>query len=74
VRIVHDAVQDGVGQSRVADQVVPVVDRHLAGDDQRPGAVAVLDDLQQVALLFGEQWLRPLIVQNQQIYLSQLRQ
>jgi hypothetical protein len=55
VRVVDDPVEDGVGQRRVADDLVPVVDRQLAGDDQRAGAVAVLDDLQQIALLFGEQ-------------------
>ena len=54
VRVVDDPVEDGVGQRGVADDLVPVVDRHLAGDDQRAGAVAILDDLQQIALLFGE--------------------
>ena len=49
VCVVDDAVEDGVGQRRVADDLVPVVDRHLAGDDQRAGAVAILDDLQQIA-------------------------
>ncbi len=53
--VVQDPVEDGVGQRRVADNVVPAVDRHLAGDDQRPGVVAVLDDLQQIALLFRQQ-------------------
>jgi hypothetical protein len=53
VCVVDDPVQDGVGQGRVADDLVPVVDRHLAGDDQRAGAVAILDDLQQIALSFG---------------------
>jgi len=56
--VVQDPVQDGVGQRWVADDVVPAVDRHLAGDDQRPGVVAVLDNLQQIALLFGDQRLR----------------
>ena len=65
--VVHDAVQDGVGQGWVADDVVPAVDRRLAGDDQRPGVVAILDDLQQIALLFGGQRLRPPIVQDQQV-------
>ena len=57
MRVVDDPVENGVGQCRVADDLVPVVDRHLAGDDQRAGAIAILDDFQQIALLFGEQWL-----------------
>jgi hypothetical protein len=62
MRVVDDAVEDGVGQRRIADDFVPVVDRHLAGDDQRAGAVAILDDLQQIALLFGKQRFRAPIV------------
>ena len=62
-----DPVQDRIGQRRITDDLVPAVDRHLAGDDQRAGVVAVLDDLQQIALLFGEQRFRPPIVQDQQI-------
>jgi hypothetical protein len=45
VRVVDDPVQDGIGQRRIADDLVPAIDRHLAGDDQRAGIVAVLDDL-----------------------------
>ena len=56
--VVDDAVEDGVGQRRIADDLVPAVDRQLAGDDQRAGVVAILDDLQQIALLFGEQRFR----------------
>ena len=64
VGIVDEPVQDGVAQGRVADDVMPAIHRHLAGDDQRPGVVAVFDDLQQVALLFSNQRLRTPIVQG----------
>jgi hypothetical protein len=74
VRVVDDAVEDGVGQCRVADDLVPVVDRHLAGDDQRAGAVAILDDLQQIALLFGKQRFRTPVIDDQQIDPSELTQ
>ena len=40
--------------------------------DQRAGVVAVLDDLQQVALLLGQQWLRSPIVENEQIDAAEL--
>jgi hypothetical protein len=33
--------------------LVPAIDRQLAGDDQEANIVAVLDDLQQIALLRG---------------------
>ena len=51
--VVHEAVEDGVGQGRLADQLVPAVHRHLAGDQGRPAAIALLHDLQQVAALPG---------------------
>ena len=42
VSVVHQAVEDGVGQGRIADQFVPVVHRHLAGDQGRALAVAII--------------------------------
>ena len=53
VGVVDDAVEDGVGQCRVADDLVPALDRQLAGDQQRAGVVAVLDDFEQVGGLGG---------------------
>ena len=38
MRVVNDAVEDGVGEGGLADQVVPAVDRDLAGDQR--GAAA----------------------------------
>jgi len=37
--LVDNAVEDGIGQGGIADDLVPVVDRHLAGDDQRARAL-----------------------------------
>ena len=54
VRVVDDPIEDGVGQRRVADDLIPAVDRQLTGDNQRAGVVAILDDLQQIALLSSE--------------------
>jgi hypothetical protein len=54
---VDDASEDRVGDGRIADQVVPAVDRDLAGDDGGAAAVALLDDLEEdleeVATLLG---------------------
>ena len=47
----EDAVADGVGQGGVGEVVVPLGGRELAGDDGRAGAVAILEDLEQVAAL-----------------------
>ena len=51
-----EAVEDGVGERRAAaDHVVPLVDGKLTGDEDRAGVVAVLDDLEEVALLIDRQ-------------------
>ena len=46
VGVVDDAVEDGVGQGGITDQIVPPVDRDLAGDQRGSSAVAFLGDLQ----------------------------
>ena len=52
---VNDAVQNGIAEGWIADELVPASYRDLAGHQQRPFLVAVLHDLQQVtALLAGQ--------------------
>jgi len=46
-------IEDGVRPGWDLPRVRTTIDRKLAGDDQRAGVVAFLDDLQQVALLLG---------------------
>ena len=42
VSIVDEAVEDGVGDGRIGDDIVPIFDRHLAGDDGRSALVAIV--------------------------------
>src|SRR6266849_9975641 len=65
--IVDDPVEDGVGKGRLADQVVPAVDRDLAGDKRGAAAVAVFDDFQHVMALLGPKGLETPIVEDQQL-------
>src|SRR6516162_479440 len=65
--VMDDAVEDGVGEGRFADQIVPAVDRDLAGDQRGATAVAVLDDLQQVVTLLGAEWLETPVVEDQEL-------
>ncbi len=64
VGVVDDAIEDGVGQGGIADDLVPALDRQLAGDQQRAGVVAVLDDLEQIAALLGAERLGSPIVES----------
>jgi hypothetical protein len=47
--IVENPITDGVCRGRVADVVVALRDRQLAGEDRGAKAVAVVEDLDQVA-------------------------
>ena len=51
MRVVDDAVENGVGDGRLADHVVPFVDWHLGGDQSRLSAIAFLADFQEVEAL-----------------------
>ena len=49
VSVVNEAIQDGVAEGGVADNVVPMFDGDLAGDDGGGATVAIIKDLQKVA-------------------------
>jgi hypothetical protein len=48
-----DAVEDGVGEGGLADDLVPLCQRQLAGDQDDGVLVSVLDDFHQIAALHG---------------------
>lgn len=45
----NEPVEDSVGQGRVANGLVPMLDRELAGDNCGATAVTIFKDLQQVS-------------------------
>jgi hypothetical protein len=49
VSVVDKAIQDSVAEGGVTDNVVPMFDGDLAGDDGRGATVAIIKDLQKVA-------------------------
>jgi hypothetical protein len=51
VGVVEESVTDGISQGRVGEVVMPLGRRELAGDDGGAGAIAILEDLQEVAAL-----------------------
>src|SRR6202043_4132813 len=68
--VVHEAVEDSVGEGRIADDLVPGIDRQLAGDQRRAGAITVLDDLHEVAPLVGREPVWAPVIEDQQIGLG----
>ena len=66
----HEAVEDGVGERRVADDVVPFLDGELAGDDGLPDAVSVLEDFEQVVPVLGAERGEPPVVEHEDLGLG----
>jgi hypothetical protein len=48
LRVVNDAIENGVSVGGIADQLMPFVDRDLAGDDRRSPTVAFFEDFEEV--------------------------
>ena len=67
MRVVHEPVEDGVGVGRIADDLVPFVDRHLAGQDRRTGAVAFFENLVEIAAGAGIERIEAPIVENEEL-------
>ena len=72
IGVVDETVEDGVGDGGIADDLVPALDRHLAGENDRAGVVAILDDLQEVAALLGRERLWSPIVEDAEIDAGEL--
>ena len=47
--VMHEPIENRITKRGVADQVVPVIDRDLAGHQGRATARAVLHDLEEIA-------------------------
>jgi hypothetical protein len=47
VGVMDDSVEDGLGERREANHIVPAIDGNLAGDDEGAFVVSVLDDFEE---------------------------
>jgi hypothetical protein len=65
--VVNEAVEDGVGICRVADEGVPFVDRDLAGEDGRAAPVAFLEDLVEITTAAAVEGFEAPIVENEEL-------
>ena len=71
VSVVDEAIEDGIGEGRLADEVVPGFDGELAGHQRRRAAMPLLDDLHEIASLTSGEAVGTEIVQNEQIDLGE---
>ena len=67
VCVVNEAIQDGVAEGWVADNVVPMFDGDLAGDDGGGATVAIIEDLQQVAPFGRTENRKAPVVEDQEL-------
>src|ERR1700730_12486738 len=66
MRVMDEAVQNGISESGVADDFVPTIDRHLADDQHRTCIVAILDDFQKITALIGIEWFGSPIIEDEE--------
>jgi hypothetical protein len=52
----NETIQDGVGNPRISDVVVPVFDGEMAGNQGGAEAMTVFNDLQKVASFGNGSW------------------
>ena len=65
--VVNQPIEDGIGIVRVADKGVPFVDRDLAGEDGRAAAVALFEDLVEVATASAVEGFEAPIVEDEEL-------
>ena len=70
--VVHQPVQNGIGQGVVTDRRVPPICRQLADHQSRCAAVTVVHDFHQIVSMRGFQYFQSPVIQDQQLDFSQL--
>lgn len=63
----NEAIQDRVAESGIADDVVPVFDGDLTGDDGRGPTMAIIEDLQEVAPFGRIEYRQAPIVEDEEL-------
>jgi len=63
--VMIDLIENGVCERRIADDLVPLLDRNLTGDDSRDALVTIFEDFEKIATLERRQTA---IVQNQELH------
>ncbi len=66
-----EPVENGVGEGRVSDGLVPMIHWQLAGDDGRSASLAVLDDFQQIPPFGRSEYAQPPIIKDQDVDLGE---
>ena len=65
--VVDEAIEDGVGVGRIANEFVPAVDGKLRRDDGGAAAVSLLEDFEEVVAGGGVERLEAPVVEDEKI-------
>ena len=65
--IVHKAVQNGVGVSGIANDLMPGGQRELGSDDGRSAAIPLFEDFEQITMGAGVEGLEAEVIENEKI-------
>ena len=65
--VMNEAIEDGIGVSRIANDFVPAVYWNLGGNHRGAASVAFFEDFQKIMAGCGVEGLQPPIIQNEQI-------
>jgi hypothetical protein len=74
VGVMNEAIEDGIGVSRIANDFVPSVDGNLGGNHRGAASVAFFEDFQKIMAGCGVEGLQPPIIQNEQIGTAEITQ
>ena len=63
--MMHEPIEDGIAEGGVADNVMPVIDGELAGDEGGAPTVAVLEHLEEISAFGLVEGLEPEVIDEQ---------
>ena len=64
--IVQEAVEDGVAEGGIADDIVPVLDGNLAGEQRAAAGIAVVEDLEEVVTSLARERSEPPVIEDEE--------
>ena len=68
VRVVNDAIENGISVGRITDQLVPFVHWDLAGDNRRSATIAFFEDFEKVVAGCSIERFKPPIIEDKQLH------
>ena len=71
VGVVHQAIEDGIGERWLPHGLMPRLDGQLARHHRRPTVVTIFEQLQQIAAMLVTQRRQAPVIEEQQLCLGQ---